>query len=827
MTPSNPDSSPPAGRPLPEGDHGAMLARLADVCSHRVAVAEARFIDRMQTATSEFLTSLPTEPKSPWDLWMEASSEWCRASVDFVQRAVLFGDTMRQRGNQFLARARAGHPPVLDFEWETVLDGRTFDRPVNYALVRIIPPQGVTVDPKSRPYLIIDPRAGHGPGIGGFKDESQVGVALRAGHPVYFVIFFVTPQPGQTLDDVCAAERRFVQEIRARHPNAPKPAIVGNCQGGWAAMMLAASDPAEAGPLVINGAPMSYWSGAGTDGAGDNPMRYAGGLLGGSWLASLTADLGHGLFDGAWLVQNFENLNPANTLWSKPYKVFADADTEPPRFLEFERWWGGFYLMNREEIEWIVGNLFIGNSLWSGRSERASGPPLDLREIRSPIILFASLGDNITPPQQAFNWVADIYGSTEEIKARGQVIVGLVHESVGHLGIFVSGRVAQKEHAQIVSTLEAIDALPPGLHAMQITETTGPDGRVEYAVSFSERRLEEVVARINRFERRDERAFHAAARVSEVNSQAYESLLRPWVQMVSNDFSAEVMRHFHPLRFERWAFSDLNPWVWWLAPAADAVRACRMPVASGDPARRFERLVDSVVSASLDRVRAIRDALSEALFYATYQPMLSFLPDAPSAIGSPGDGEAIVAEALAAIDHGGYDEAFARTVELLARDGPIELSHLELRRELHRDLLPMLPMALQDLSTLAPYRAIRGRQQLIVRHAPERAIATLPRLVHQADDRERLLAVLDAVERDDRVRAARPTPGQIEMLAAIRSVLRAPGHDREREPHIQPQVEPKLVDPTTVAPAERSADTKRSASPPPRQRSDTPRDPRP
>ena len=53
------------------------------------------------------------------------------------------------------------------------------------------------------------------------------------------------------------------------------------------------------------------------------------------------------------------------------------------------------------------------------------------------------MGDNITPPQQAFNWVADVYGSTEEIKARGQVIVGLMHEDIGHLGIFVSGKVAK------------------------------------------------------------------------------------------------------------------------------------------------------------------------------------------------------------------------------------------------------------------------------------------------------------------------------------------------------------------------------------------------
>src|SRR3954453_23436091 len=123
--------------------------------------------------------------------------------------------------------------------------------------------------------------------------------------------------------------------------------------------------------------------------------------------------------------------------------------------------------MNREEIKWIVDNLFVGNKLAAGGAEWSKGNAFDLRAIRSPIIMFASLGDNITPPQQAFNWVADVYASTEEIKARGQVIVGLMQEEVGHLGIFVSGKVAQKEYTQIVSVMKSIELLPPGLYGMQ------------------------------------------------------------------------------------------------------------------------------------------------------------------------------------------------------------------------------------------------------------------------------------------------------------------------------------------------------------------------
>ena len=175
-----------------------------------------------------------------------------------------------------------------------------------------------------------------------------------------------------------------------------------------------------------------------------------------------------------------------------------------------------------------------------------------------PIVLFASLGDNITPPQQAFNWVADVYGSTEEIKARGQVIVGLMHEDVGHLGIFVSGKVAKKEHAQIVSVLKSIEALPPGLYGMEIAEQQGrPAAKPSYDVSFVELRLEDVVARLNRFKRADEKAFEAVNAVSEFNQRAYELFGRPLVQALSNEYGAEAVAHVPPAALA--ALGDLRP----------------------------------------------------------------------------------------------------------------------------------------------------------------------------------------------------------------------------------------------------------------------------
>src|SRR3990167_2401798 len=414
----------------------------------RVATAVAR------PSPAPAISAAPAEPVVANALAGTDTAAWGDARsyyVDSLQRGVLFLDVLRERGDNMLAHERAGQPPLLDFEHELVLDARSFDRPANYTLLRITrcaPPQASAFERQAlRPVLVIDPRAGHGPGIGGFKHDSELGVALHEGHPTYFASFFPEPCPGQTLADVIHALRAFVEEIVRRHGVAP--VLYGNCQGGWAVALLAAECEGLDGPGVLNGLPLSYWAGA----EDVNPMRLAGGLLGGEWLAHLVADLGGGRFDGAWLVQNFEGLNPANTWWQKNYKLYANVDTERERFLEFERWWSSYFFLSREEILATVENLFIGNRLEQGQvqldsCDMADPCVVDLKRIRNPMVIFASSGDNITPPHQALAWLPAIYPDTAALKAAGQRIVYLLNPHVGHLGIFVSASVAQ--HLELV-----------------------------------------------------------------------------------------------------------------------------------------------------------------------------------------------------------------------------------------------------------------------------------------------------------------------------------------------------------------------------------------
>ena len=61
---------------------------------------------------------------TPQNLAMDAASYM----LDAAQRSFLFWDTMREAGNNFVSHEQAGCPPVLIFDYETVVDGRKLKR---------------------------------------------------------------------------------------------------------------------------------------------------------------------------------------------------------------------------------------------------------------------------------------------------------------------------------------------------------------------------------------------------------------------------------------------------------------------------------------------------------------------------------------------------------------------------------------------------------------------------------------------------------------------------------------------------------------------------
>ena len=306
-------------------------------------------------------------------------------------------------------------------------------------------------------------------------------------------------------------------------------------------------------------------------------------------------------FDGAWLVQNFENMNPANTLWTKQYNVFSKVDTEAPRYLEFEKWWGGHVSLNAEEIQFIVDELFVGNNLAAGLIKTSDGAVVDLRNIRSPIVVFCSKGDNITPPQQALGWILDLYRDVNDIRAHGQTIVYTVHETIGHLGIFVSGGVARKEHSEFSSNIDLIDVLPPGLYEATFmpkgAETTSADLVTgEWVMRCEPRTLDDIRA-MGGNSLDDEMRFATAARVSEINLAAYRTFVQPWVKMLAPKADGWLSA-LHPLRLPYEMFSKSGPLMSAVEKAAEQVRERRTPA---DPDNPFLALQEQMSEADRER----------------------------------------------------------------------------------------------------------------------------------------------------------------------------------------------------------------------------------
>jgi hypothetical protein len=293
-----------------------------------------------------------------------------------------------------------------------------------------------------------------------------------------------------------------------------------------------------------------------------------------------------------------------------------------------------------------------------------------------------------------------------------------------------------------------------------------------YLMQFEPRTIDDILKLDDG--RGDERAFEVVDRVSQINQGLYDTFVSPVVKATSSEATARLMRDFNPARVERWAFSDLNPWMLWVKSMAEMVRANRQPVAPDNPFLKAEQKVSAQIEEALDRYRDVRDELSERLFKGLYES-----PWLAAAVGiQPGSRSHRGArditwerdelkrlkleEIESWIESGTLADAWARLVLYLRPEGKaVDVRPFNLVRRLIEETKP------ENVPSLAVLKAAVKRQAYVLALHEERAIAALPKLAPDMNLRRR------GYEAARKVLRARGelTPHQVERLRRVATLL--------------------------------------------------------
>lgn len=396
---------------------------------------------------------------------------------------------------------------------------------------------------------------------------------------------------------------------------------------------------------------------------------------------------------------------------------------------------------------------------------------IDLRNTRSPIVCFCSKGDNITPPQQALGWIVALYERDDDVRACGQTIVYAIHESVGHLGIFVSGGVATKEHQEFASNIDLIDVLPPGLYEVVMTRESAESANADlvvgdWIVRFEPRTLDDLRA-IVQPDPENERRFAAVQRVSQINLGLYRTLFQPFVQALVNDQTPDWLHKTSPAELPYELFSDRNPLMRQIAELAEQVRQRRLPMSSDNPLFPLQTMIsDSAVNA-LDGWRDLRDHTLEQIFLAIYSsPLLQALVGLRASDDNPRPRPGVeperitfiqtrIAELESRIAEGGLAEATIRSLVYVRMAGPgvDERAFNELRqiRAQHHDL------------TLEEFKQLLREQFVALLLDRDAALAAIPKMLPaEADIRTEFL---------DAIRRVASVPGELTGARATKVVV--------------------------------------------------------
>lgn len=269
-----------------------------------------------------------------------------------------------------------------------------------------------------RPVLIVPPEV-NSSAIADFGEgQSLVGGALDAGFERVGAVEWLSATRATRDRDVDDSLETILEGIEALGGPAH---LIGLCQGGWEALMVAALCPDRVASLTLVAAPVDFHAGLGT-------VNLMAQWLPMSVYQALVA-AGGGVMRGAYISQGFDSLLPFERFWLKYVTLWNHLDQPAwmDRFHQLNDWYrspkdlpGPMYLR-------AVRELFKENRLIHKRFV-AFGQTVDLGRVRCPVALVAGSKDHITPSAQVF--AARKYVGSRNVLQR------LL--DAGHVGTFMS-----------------------------------------------------------------------------------------------------------------------------------------------------------------------------------------------------------------------------------------------------------------------------------------------------------------------------------------------------------------------------------------------------
>jgi len=212
--------------------------------------------------------------------------------------------------------------------------------------------------------------------------------------------------------------------------------LLGICQGGWEAAVVAALRPDAVASLCLVAAPIDFHASAGLihATARATPPAAFDGLVA----------LGGGVMRGDLLRRAFDALRPVQRPWVEWSRLWVGLDD--PAFVErtrrLEAWYGAEKNLPGGMYRQAVEELFRENRLVRGDFV-VHGVRVDLSVIRCPLALVAGARDHITPPPQV--WAAEAAMSPSRVLRKTV--------DAGHVGVFIGRRALAEDWPPILEWL--------------------------------------------------------------------------------------------------------------------------------------------------------------------------------------------------------------------------------------------------------------------------------------------------------------------------------------------------------------------------------------